>query len=142
MPDSHGLKPKPHQLVTFGYLSTTKHNRKEGGKKKEGDRSGNPHEGREKERLRRELEEQKRGRERREARFKVRHAEFVVLACMLKGYGRAEHFDAVCTGNSSGERTVWRSAFYKFVSGTSCSDCRVSARRRVSSIMIGLHCKR
>jgi len=40
VPDSHGLKPKPHQLVTFGYLSTTKHNRKEGGKKKEGDRSG------------------------------------------------------------------------------------------------------
>jgi len=55
VPDSHGLKPKPHQLVTFGYLSTTKHNRKEGGKKKEGDRSGNPHKGREKERRRREL---------------------------------------------------------------------------------------
>jgi hypothetical protein len=67
--------------------------------------------------------------------FKVRNTDFV-LAFMLKGCGRPEYFDAVCTGNSSGERTVWRCAFYKFVPRTPCSDCRVSARRRVSYIMI------
>ena len=68
--------------------------------------------------------------------FKVRNAEFVVLTFVLKDCGHAEHFDAVCTRNSSGERTVWRCAFYKFVSGTPCSDCRVLARRRVSSIVV------
>ena len=96
MPDSHGLKPKPHQLVTFGYLSTTKHNRKEGGKKKEGDRSGNPHKGREKERRRRELEVQQVGRERREAASRVRHAESIATATNTEQRA-TEHTAALCT---------------------------------------------